>query len=177
MKRFLSGLIWLALAGPLAAQTPGQTPGQTPTNAALARETGVQTVCHTGGACGGSCCAESCGPEKVCVPECYIKKTPRTVYGSKCIDYCLPKCSGLSLFGHGCGSGGSWDSCGNCCNSCTNCGCVRTKHVLLKKIVEDECPATKCVVQLTPGCVSAPAAPAVTMPPAERVPAPLPKTR
>ncbi len=159
MKRFLFGLFCLAVAGPLQAQTP----------AAPKTDAAVQTVSHNScDSCGKSCCnnkCDTCG--KVCVSECYNKVTPRVVYGSKCIDYCLPTCPRFSLgLGHGC--------CNTACTTCAeNCGPVRSKRVLLKKVVNDECPATRCVVQLAPACGTV-VAPATTAP-VERVPAPLPK--
>lgn len=68
---------------------------------------------------------------KVCreVPD--VKKTTRYVYCCKCEDFCAPRILPPCL----------WHLCGNCA-----CGHVRTKYLLVKKAVVDECPTTKCVV-------------------------------
>ena len=82
-----------------------------------------------------------CGP-KVCVAVPTVKKTDKVVYDCKCVDYCLPRCSLYSLF---------WGCCG-CDGGCPNCGCPRTKHVLIKHVVQEECPDVKCEVRPAP-CV------------------------
>ena len=97
-------------------------------------------------------CHDAC-PPKVCVSEPTTKKVTRVVYESKCIDYCLPKCSLLG--------------------GCADCGKPRTKHILVKKVITEECPATKCVVQIAPACTTA--APATA--PADKVGSPLPKSK
>jgi hypothetical protein len=163
LRAFILGLSLAALAGPLAAQE---------TIRASANLGTVQPVTHIHG---GAVCHDACA-HKVCVPECTTKKHSHTVFSSKCIEYCLPRCSLFSggLFSRGC-SHGCNQSCDQSCGSrgcADNCGPVRTKRVLLKKVVTEECPDTKCVVQFAPACTtSAP----VIMAPAERVPAPLPK--
>ena len=127
MKNLLLGLCVAALVGRLAAQEA------------------VSPVNHV---VRGAACAEAC-PAKVCVSEPSTKKVNTTVYGSKCLEYCLPKCG--SLFSRGCDT--------TCAD---NCGPVRSKNVLLKKVVTTECPDTKCVVTLAPACTTA--APAVSAP-------------
>jgi hypothetical protein len=91
-----------------------------------------------------ACCPDGCG--KICVRVPDVLKTPRTIYDCKCEDYCAPRCSLRALLGGLCG-------CGDTC-----CGPVRTRKILLKKVVTDECPTTKCVVQQVP-CEGACAAP------------------
>lgn len=81
-----------------------------------------------------ACGAEGCG--KVCVRVPDVQKTPRTIYDCKCEEYCAPRCSLRALLGGLCGH--PPDSC---------CGSVRTRKILLKKVVTDECLTTKCVVQ------------------------------
>ena len=88
-------------------------------------------------------CVAPC-PVKVCVPEPTVRKTDKVIYDEKCVDYCLPRCSLASIFGGGgcgCGDGG-----------CLNCGHPRTRHVLIKKYVHEECPDVKCEVQEAPPC-------------------------
>lgn len=82
-------------------------------------------------------CHDAC-PQKVCVPEPATKKVTRVVYESKCVEYCLPKCS---LFG-------------GCDSSCTNSDKPRTKHILVKKVITEERPATRCVLLDAPTCVT-----------------------
>lgn len=74
---------------------------------------------------------------KVCrlVPE--TKKVPRTVYEVKVVDYCQQKCPNpLACLKHK----GEPACCGDC-------GKPRTRKVLVKKEVVDECPGYKCVVE------------------------------
>jgi hypothetical protein len=128
MKRFLLGICWAALISPLAAQQPAAT---------VPAKSNVQQV----GLILGGACHDNCGSNKVCVSECTTTKTTKAVYSSKCIEYCLPRCSLL---------GG-----GHCDGSCAeNCGPVRTKNVQLKKVVTTECPSTHCVVREGPACVT-----------------------
>ncbi|MCI0380568.1 MAG: hypothetical protein L0215_23520 [Gemmataceae bacterium] len=90
-----------------------------------------------------NCDAQACPPtHKVCVPvPDKIKKTT-VVYGCVVKDFCLPKCALGGLFG-------------GCCshNGCPTGECehVRSKRVLLKKVVTEECPSFKCVVEERPG--------------------------
>jgi hypothetical protein len=91
-------------------------------------------------ACPAPCAA------KVCVPVPTMRTTDKVVFDDRCVDYCLPRCSLFSLFwGGGCG----------CDRSCANCGRPRTRHVLIKKIVHEECPDVKCEVREAP-CVRGP---------------------
>ncbi|GEM_PF-5191333 len=118
MRRMMLGFCCLAFVGPLPAQD-GATK-------APAKDAGP--ACHN--AC----------PAKVCVSEPTTKKTSKTVFSSKCVEFCLPKCSGV--FSRGC------DNCAE------NCGPVRTVNVLLKKVVTEECPSTHCVVRDGPACTT-----------------------
>ena len=92
-----------------------------------------------GGVVGQPCCSASC-VAKVCAPVPAIKKTEKVIYDEKCVDYCIPRCSLLSIFRGQCGCG----------NECSNCGQPRTKHLLVKKIAHEECPDVKCEVQAIP---------------------------
>jgi len=148
MRRTLIALFLTALAGKLAAQEP--------TTHAPERSIITTGLTHVvGGACHDAC------PANTCISQPTTKKTSKTVFSSKCIEFCLPKCSCCSLFSGGC------DDCGE------NCGHVRTKHVLLKKVVTEECPSTECVV--APACVPACTTGAPVVGPADKVAAPLPK--
>ena len=82
-------------------------------------------------------CAAPC-VHKVCVPEPTTVVKDKVIYDDRCVDYCLPKCSLLSILkgGCGCGAGG-----------CADCGHPRSRRVLIKKVVQEECPDVKCVVQ------------------------------
>ncbi|HVS36025.1 MAG TPA: hypothetical protein VMS17_10635 [Gemmataceae bacterium] len=82
-----------------------------------------------------------CGPT-VCVPEPTTRKIDKVIYDQKCVEYCLPHCSFWSLFGGGCG-----------CAS--GCGTPHVRHVLIKKIVHEDCPDVKCEVREAP-CVPGP---------------------
>src|SRR5262245_19401053 len=74
--------------------------------------------------------------KKVCrvVPD--VKKETRNVYECRCEDFCLKRCPCCLC------KGGSCDGCAG-----VRCGHPRTKHVLMKKIVTEERPTTKCVVE------------------------------
>ena len=74
-----------------------------------------------------------CG-EKICSAEPAKVKTVKSVYGVKCVEYCLPKCPHLSLRHAG-------DGCG------VKCGKLRTRQVLLKRSVTEERDTAKCVPQ------------------------------
>lgn len=128
MKYMILGVCSIAFVGPVAAQ---EAVTKTGANSAV-----VAPATHGGGAS----CAEPC-PHKVCVSVPTTKKVSRTVYDSKCIEFCLAKCA---FFSRGCN-----DHCAD------NCGRVRTKNVLLKKVVTEQCPSTKCEVTLAPPCVTA----------------------
>jgi hypothetical protein len=104
------------------------------------------------GCCTTGCCQETL--RKVCCPTPSVVEVKKVVYCSKCIEYCLPKCSlscATNHGTHGCSSCGGCDS--GCCDkdhycppTCCACGHPRTKHVLLKKVETYECPANKCEV-------------------------------
>jgi hypothetical protein len=91
------------------------------------------------GVVGQPCCSASCAA-KVCTPVPAIKKTDKVIYDEKCVDYCLPRCSLFSIFSGQCGCG----------KECSACGQPRTKHLLVKKIVHEECAEMKCEVQAVP---------------------------
>jgi hypothetical protein len=92
--------------------------------------------------------APPCQPG-ACVPEPAVKRVPKVIFEQKCVDYCLPRCSLLSLF-TGCGCG---------CGDGVKCGQPRVRHALIKKIIYEEVPEVKCVP-----------APAVPAPPAASPP-------
>jgi len=84
-------------------------------------------------------CPPPCAPPppcaaKTCVAVPATLKTDKVIYDDRCVDYCLPRCSLWSLLGGGCG----------CDGGCLSCGHPRTRHVLLKKILHEECPDVKC---------------------------------
>jgi hypothetical protein len=108
-------------------------------------------------ACAPACepaCPAECGCfrevcKKVCrvVPD--VKKTPRNCYSCKCEDFCVLKCS-CPLCRHCCQSCQPCSPCDGGCDApgyCPRCGRPHVRHLLLKKIVNDECPQPKCVVE------------------------------
>src|SRR4051812_46423935 len=122
---------WLLAAAALLANTAGlmaqqQPPAQGRPGTALPSEAGA--VVSTAPAAVGGCCPT---PQKVCVSE-PVART-KVCYAVKCEEYCLPKCSLLSILRGGCGCDG-------------HCGDVRTRNVLVKKKVPD-CDGFKCVVK------------------------------
>lgn len=96
---------------------------------------------HNPSTCPTPAAHAACAAHKVCVPVPDIKKTPRVVYGMVEKDFCLRKC----CFGA--------NSCHRECK-CPQCERVRTKRVLVKKVIVEECPSFKCVVEerCHPGC-------------------------
>ncbi len=93
------------------------------------------------GVAGQPCCDAACAA-KVCAPTSGTKKTEKVIYDEKCVDYCIPRCSLWSIFSGQCGCEGG--------TGCQNCGQPHTKHLLVKRIVYEECPAVKCEVQAVP---------------------------
>ena len=90
--------------------------------------------------CAGTGVPEAAGC-KVCVVE--PKKNTKTVYGSVCKEYCLPRCSLWEMIRGWCGG----------CSGCGECGPVRTRNVLIKKTVP-ACDTKQCVskeVETCPG--------------------------
>ena len=87
----------------------------------------------------------ACSAAKVCVPVPTVKEETKVIYDDKCVDYCLPHCSLFSIFTGGCG-----------CNDggCPNCGRPRTRRVLIKKFVHEQCPEVKCEVRDAPPCAT-----------------------
>jgi hypothetical protein len=94
-----------------------------PQPAQIVAPTSAQECCTPAGCCQPALCKE-------CVPVPGTPKT-HTEYCSRTIDFCVRRCT----------------LCGGSCDAdCVNCGRPRTKHVMLKRVVTDECPTTKCEV-------------------------------
>ena len=78
--------------------------------------------------------------KKRCVPAPGVQKKVRWVYDCKTEDFCLPKCScplhGLNRH-HGCDK----------CASCIECAHPMKRNLLVKRMVVEECPADKCVIE------------------------------
>jgi hypothetical protein len=128
---------------------------------------------------------ETCYKEvihKVCrqVPD--VKKTVKTVYSCKEDDVCLPRCHGAGGHKHEHG-----EACGEGCEECGGTAKVRTRRLLVKRFVTEECPSTKWVVESVVErvpykvyhkvpCAAAgaacPAPPHADLPPAERLAVP-----
>jgi hypothetical protein len=168
MKGYWISLCSLALAGMAWAQTPGTvtivTDSAAPLASAPAAVSGsILGLGHHGdGGCGG------CG-HTTCMSVPAKKKTTKVEFSSVCEKICVPMCS-CSLRGHG------------HCDSCSEGTCSRpyTKNYLVKKVRTEECDTYKCVPVESPACghggsCCASGHEIVSPPPAERVPAPLPK--
>jgi hypothetical protein len=77
---------------------------------------------------------------KVCKPVPDKKKVTKVVYEYKDEWYCLPKCPCPRHVG-------KHDCCEPCTSSCPMCEKPRCRRVLVKKIITEEKPTTKCVVE------------------------------
>jgi hypothetical protein len=86
--------------------------------------------------CPPPACPPPC-PAPVCVAVPATRTIDKVIYDDRCVAYCLPRCSLFSFLWHG--------TCG-----CAECGQPRTRHVLIKKIVHEECPDVKCEVRQAP---------------------------
>ena len=67
---------------------------------------------------------EACPPQKMKVCAVEPKLNTKTVYGSVCKEYCLPRCSLWEMIRGWCGG----------CSGCGECGPVRTRKVLIKNV-------------------------------------------
>jgi hypothetical protein len=123
----------------------------------------VSDILPTAGLLGRGGCHDDCHDAnvcKVCVPAPAKKKISTTVYGIKCVDFCLTRCSLGGLFSGRCNDHGCNDNCGQCgrcrkgpCDQhegVGDCKKVRTKRVLLKKVETCEVDSYKCVVESRP---------------------------
>jgi len=82
---------------------------------------------------------------KVCKPVAATKKVTKTIYESKVEWYCLAKCPCLL------------HAATHDCTSYTTCDKPRCRRVLVKKIITEEQPITKCQVEaVTMNSISAP---------------------
>lgn len=109
------------------------------------------------------CCADGC--HKVCQPTVATRDVAKRCYGSRCEDFCLPKCS--SLLGKCFGFSGCSDCCGG--GACHDCESPRTRKYLILYVRHHEESVPKCVVveQCPTACVPCP-------PPYPMQPAPAP---
>jgi hypothetical protein len=119
------------------------------------------------------CCDDDC--HKACRPVVETKDVAKRCYGSRCEDFCLPKCS--SCLGRCFGGSGCSDGCGE--GACHDCEHPRTKKYLVLYIRHHEECVPKCVVEYqscpTSGCpTSGCPAPVMGMPPAGGAPQPTP---
>jgi hypothetical protein len=174
MKRYLSGLIGLAIIG--ASSLMGQSlafGGECcGTEAACCGNGGCPSCCENGG-CHGRCeCCPQCGCklEPVCQITCTTKKTPEHQYCCGCKEICVP---GVARICDKC------DSCNNGCQDECDCRCrIHEVHKLKVFTVTKETPVRQCTVQwVCPNCSRASgqpvADPVVTPPsPAPVTPAP-----
>jgi hypothetical protein len=128
MTRFLA-VIGLSLLG--ACPVLGQAPAAVPTVSGPAA-----VIVSPAAPRAPECCP--CPAAKIaCVPEPYIKKTPKPAYSSGCEPLCLCYFHGL------------FRSCG--CES-GQCASPYTRRFLIKKIQTCEEPAVKCVPTEVPAC-------------------------
>ena len=133
MRRLLTAALVLAAFGLCSTAT-------TRAQEKIAAPAASGHVAHTE-ACDAHCL------HKVCIAVPDKKKISKTVYSCTEKDVCLPKCvhggSERINRGHGCN-----DHCASNCpeQGCAACGRPRTVRVLMKKVVTEECPTTKCEV-------------------------------
>jgi hypothetical protein len=139
MKRYLSGLIGLALLGasPILAQAPTAAP---PAAGAPVTVVGqpASGCCTTPAACCTTAPAACCTTPQ-CVPEHYLKETKKVTYGSGTETFCTPYC-------HGC-----FQTCD--CES-GHCGHPMCRHYLTKKVQTCQTDAIKCVPSQAPVCAT-----------------------
>jgi hypothetical protein len=129
-------------------------------NVAAADNVIVQSGCCSTGP--GVCCDDGC--HKGCRPTVEKKDVSTRCYGSRCEDFCLPKCSHLChLFGS--------SGCTDCCEdgACHDCEHPRTRKYLVLYIHHHEECVPKCVVVESPP-VCSPCPPTCTPAPARDVP-------
>jgi hypothetical protein len=144
MKKYLLTFVFLSLAG-----------GETLSEIGRAEESEAAPSA-------APACEEPC-LKKVCVPECAKKKVTKVEYDQKCVDYCVPRHSLLSLFHH------------SDCDQCQECGKqVQSKHILVKKIIVTDEDTVKCVPRLVDSSCPAPGEVHGAAPTPELVPAPKP---
>jgi hypothetical protein len=119
--------------------------------------TGSWVIGHTG------CCDDDCN--KTCRPTVETRDVATRCYGSRCEDFCLPKCSHpFRCFG--------WSSCADGCagGACHDCEKPRTRKYLVLYIHHHEECVPKCVVESQPCPPSCCPAPGTGMPPAGGAP-------
>ncbi len=122
----------------------------------LARNVGAADPVIVQGGCGPTgpavCCDDGC--HKVCQPTVETRDVAKRCYGSRCEDFCLPKCS--SLLGKCFGFSG----CSGCCGggACHDCEKPRTRKYLILYVRHHEESVPKCVVvdQRPTACVPCP---------------------
>jgi hypothetical protein len=151
---------------PTAVRTPAQTSASA-ASAYFPAATGQPVATPLAQPCGpvaaapccppAPCCPAPCCKPAPCCPKpcnkCIIVPTTITrvkvLYGEKCVDYCLPmcRCCGRRHAEGHCPGGCDAHDYGlcQCLGQCRSCGHPRTKHILLKREVEVECPSFKCV--------------------------------
>jgi hypothetical protein len=116
----------------------------------------VQAGCCSTGP--GVCCDDGC--HKACRPTVETKDVAKRCYGSRCEDFCLPKCSLLGhLFGGSCCSEGGADGARHDCEK------PRTRKYLVLYIHHHEECVPKCVVEGQSCPTSCCPAPVMGMPP------------
>lgn len=120
---WLTALVLLTGIGTASAQQPGLMP--VPQQPVIMYEKPAEQV-SAPQAVGCASCSQT-----VCVSE--PKKNTKTVYTSRCKEYCVGNCSLFSLFGS--------SDCG-CCDNCEK----KVKRVLVKKTVPD-CDTMHCVLK------------------------------
>ena|SRR5947209_800004 len=122
---------------------------------------------------------EPCPPEGPCiaVPTVEMKKHTRICYDCKQVEYCRTWCAHIPLLTEACHGCGHHKGCGCAaapCPECTRCGHVRTRKVLIKRIITEEVPVPACKVEhVAPTCPGVPPCGPV-IPPQGVAPAPPP---
>ena len=125
-RYLLAALVLLTAIGTVSAQQPGLI--TVPHQPVIVFEKPAEQMLAPQAALSGAPCTQT-----VCVSE--PKKNTKTVYTSRCKEYCVANCSLFNWFSSDCG----------CCDNCEK----KTKHVLVKKTVPD-CDTTHCVLKELP---------------------------
>lgn len=126
MRRYLSALVAAGLWAAVCAQ-PALASGTCPKPACEPGYTIVEEIVYKEVI------------KKRCVPAPDVQKKTKWVYECRSEDFCVKKCSLGQGCAHGCGQG--------CGASCTHCDRPMTRNLLVKKLVVEECPSDKCVIE------------------------------
>jgi hypothetical protein len=129
LTRTLVASVLLAALAPLSAAPPADAPAPT-----------------------AECPAPVCVAEvqKVAVPAVVTKKHTKVCYDCKEEDYTTTRCLRTPILSTKCHPGTCGCAAGEAEVGCVKCGPVRTRKVLIKKIITEEVPVPGCKVESVP---------------------------